>query len=59
MTRLTRTQRATVLRLFQGGSSVNNLAFAYRVSGLDIEAIIRHALLIPTAQEARTGRERS
>ena len=49
MTKLTKNQRATVVRLFASGTSINNLAYSYGVSPERIEQVIRDAMTAPTA----------
>lgn len=45
MTRITEKERATIVRLFIGGTTINNLAMSYGVSCDRVEEIIREALL--------------
>lgn len=44
MIRITEKQRATIVRLFVGGTTINNLAVSYGVSFDRLEQIIRDAM---------------
>lgn len=44
MIRITEKQRATIVRLFVGGTTINNLAVSYGVSVDRVEEIIRDAM---------------
>jgi len=57
MTKLTKNQKATIVRLFASGTSTANLAEAYGVSRERIEELVRVAMLRPE-READEGRER-
>ena len=45
MNRITEKQRATIVRLFAGGTTIMNLSMSYELSIARIEQIIREALL--------------
>lgn len=49
MTKLTKSQKATIVRLFASGTSTANLAQAYGVAPERIEQIIREAMTAPPA----------
>ena len=44
MTRMTEKQRATIVRLFAGGTSIMNLSVGYGLTMQRIEEIIREAM---------------
>ena len=55
MTKLTKNQRATIVRLFASGTSTANLAEAYGVSIERIEQVIREAMIVHGGQGVRQG----
>lgn len=53
MMRITEKQRVMIVRLYQGGSSIPNLAESYETTIPRIEAIIRDACRAQAAKETR------
>lgn len=45
MTKLTKNQRATVVRLFAGGITMDNIAESHGIKRERVEAVVREALL--------------
>jgi len=50
MTRITEKQRTTIVRLFAGGSTMDNLADSFGIPLWRIEAIVREALKMADVQ---------
>ena len=51
MTKLTKNQKAVIVRLFLSGTSTENLADSYDVPALKIEQIIREAMIAAQIRE--------
>lgn len=55
MTKLTKNQRATIVRLFASGTTLHDLAVAYQAPISKIEQIIREAMILQGGQGTRQG----
>jgi len=54
MTKLTKNQKATIVRLFLGGTSVANLCVSWQVSAERIETVIREAMTAQASEVMHT-----